>query len=173
MITPGQAHELLRVHLSNSPRATHSVFVGYVMRCLAQRFGGDPELWEVVGLCHDLDYFGTTDDRSQHGIVVADWLKNDLPPDALDAIKAHDHRTGIHASTVLADALKLADALAIADALLGRKSLAVLRDSDGEKKLRAIIATRPYLSDMIAGISRKHGLSWPKLADICEAAPVQ
>ena len=119
MLSIGDAHRLIDTHLGNSARAVHSQFVGRLMRRLAERTGGDPLLWELVGLCHDLDYEVTAGDWSRHGLVAAEWLANDLPSEGLDAIKAHDHRTGVISSLPISHALKLADALAIAHDHLG------------------------------------------------------
>src|SRR5262245_4901364 len=94
-----EARNRVATHLGSGKRAEHSGFVGYVMRLLAERLGADTSMWEAVGLCHDLDFFDTADDRRQHGILVANWLPKDLPPEALEAIRAHDHRTGIQANT--------------------------------------------------------------------------
>jgi predicted hydrolase (HD superfamily) len=34
----------------------HLIATGAAMRALAERFGGDPDTWEVAGLLHDLDW---------------------------------------------------------------------------------------------------------------------
>jgi hypothetical protein len=140
---------------------------------LAQRFGENQDLWTVVGLCHDLDYRETGADRSQHGIVTARLLAGDLPPEALAAIEAHDHRTRVKSDTKLADVLKLADALAIADLQLGRGNAAVLRAPHPEDELRTRLGTRSYIADIVLELSRRHGITLRQLAAICEAAPPQ
>ncbi|MCD7059397.1 HD domain-containing protein [Pelagibacterium xiamenense] len=173
MITLEQAHERVERYLGKSGRARHSIFVGYLMRRLAERLGGDTNLWESVGLCHDLDYFETADARHLHGVIAASWLDDDLPSDALTAIKAHDHRTGIHADTLLSDALKLADALAVADVAIGRSWMKTLRDSASWDMLRAKTSDRPYLAPIIADLAGRHDLSLPVLADMCLAGPPQ
>ena len=61
------------------------------MAQLASRFGAEAALWEVVGLCHDLDLPLTESDLSQHGPLAAQWLAGRLPPEATQAIAAHDH----------------------------------------------------------------------------------
>jgi predicted hydrolase (HD superfamily) len=76
MLSLAEAEHLVSQHLSATPRAAHSRFVAHVMRQLADRLGADGDLWEIVGLCHDLDFFKTCDDRSQHGlltITVSGW----------------------------------------------------------------------------------------------------
>ncbi len=130
MLTVVVAEMLFQQHLSDTPRANHSRVVAHMMRTLAPGFSASAELWEVVGLRHDLDYFHTLDNWSQHGLLTVRWLGNNIPAEAQDAIAAHDHRTGIQADRVLADMLKTADAIAIIDERLGRTTLC---DSDRAK----------------------------------------
>lgn len=173
MITLERARAAVSERLGTSRRAVHSVFVGHAMRSLAERLGADMDLWEIVGLCHDLDYFETAEDRSRHGMLVADWLKDELPADALDAIRAHDHRTGFHADTVLAEALRLADALAIVDERIGRAHSGRLGAGCDASELRDLLAARPYLVEMIGGISEQLRLPLSALGDMCRTAPAQ
>jgi putative nucleotidyltransferase with HDIG domain len=168
-----EARNLVAAHLGSSKRAEHSVFVGYVMRSLAERLGADITIWEVVGLLHDLDFFNTADDRRQHGILTANWLANYLPPDALDAIRAHDHRTAIQANTAIADALKLADALAIADEMAGRETIVDLLNVGDKERLRSVLASRSYLAKMIVEYSQRLRLPLSELAIIYRNAPPQ
>jgi predicted hydrolase (HD superfamily) len=67
MLSVAEAQALVERYLRDTPRATHTRVVAYLMRWLAGHFSEDGELWEVVGLCHDLDYFATADDRTRHG----------------------------------------------------------------------------------------------------------
>lgn len=173
MISLAHAHSLLKQHLGDSPRAVHSLFVGDAMRQLAGELGEDAGMWEVVGLCHDLDYAETRADPARHGLLVAEWLKDDLPADALLAIQAHDHRTGVLAETRLADALKFADALAVADVMAGRDALvSVLAGGEGAA-LSSLLQRRPFLPGMILKFAGRCGVSLPRLAEICAAARKQ
>jgi hypothetical protein len=172
-MTIEEALDRVAAHLGSSKRAEHSIFVGDVMRLLAERLGAGAVLWEATGLCHDLDFFSTTDDRRQHGIVSAAWLASDLPDDALEAIRSHDHRTGIPADTPIADALKLADALAIADETIGRDAILALLGSEDEAGLRSAFASRPHLPAMIVNYAAKLCLPLSELATICRKAPAQ
>lgn len=74
MLSGSDAEVLVSQHLATTPRAAHTRFVAYLMRQLARIFAADADLWEVVGLCHDLDFFETRDDRSQHGLLTVRWL---------------------------------------------------------------------------------------------------
>ena len=168
-----EAHNQVVARLGSTKRAEHSVFVGYIMRLLADRLGADITIWEVVGLCHDLDFFDTAGDRRLHGILAASWLANDLPPEALDAIRAHDHRTGVKAHTAIADALKLADAFAIAVETAGREAIVRLLKINNKEELRSVLTSCPYLSQMIVECSQRLRLPLAELAHICRDAPFQ
>lgn len=91
MLTTADADLLINRHLGDTPRANHSRFVGYIMRQLAGMFAAPTDLWEVVGLCHDLDFFQTSHDWSQHGLLTIKWLGDRIPTDAQDAIAALSH----------------------------------------------------------------------------------
>ncbi len=57
MLSVAEAALLVSRHLGDTPRAAHSRLVAYLMRHLAGTFAADADLWEIVGLCHDLDFF--------------------------------------------------------------------------------------------------------------------
>jgi predicted hydrolase (HD superfamily) len=166
MLTAADADLLVSQHLATTPRAVHTRFVAYLMRQLARKFAADAELWEVVGLCHDLDFFQTCDDWSQHGLLTVRWLGDRLPAEAQLAIASHDHRAGIQADTLLADTLKIADVLAVIDARLGRNVLSEAKGSDVLTALRSHLVDRSYLCDMLERYTRKHGLPVSTLIDI-------
>ena len=64
MLSNAEALDLIHKHLDDTPRAAHSRFVGYVMREFASVFAANAHLWEISGLCHDLDFFVTSGDWS-------------------------------------------------------------------------------------------------------------
>src|SRR3954469_7521792 len=55
-LTREQAWELFCAWTESSSLRKHVLAVEAAMRAYAPRFGGDPELWGMVGLLHDLDY---------------------------------------------------------------------------------------------------------------------
>jgi predicted hydrolase (HD superfamily) len=167
-----EAEQLVADRLGATPRAAHSRFVGLAMGQLAQELGADAELWRVVGLVHDLDYFAVGTDWSRHGLLTAEWLSDRLPAEALAAIAAHDHRTGLQSETLIAQLLKLADGLAVLDETAGREqTVAALRG--GVSALGEIIGIRPFLVDIIGGIAARRGLDYAMLADVLEGMPRQ
>jgi predicted hydrolase (HD superfamily) len=165
-----EAEGLVGKWLGDTPRAAHSRFVGEVMRRLALELGGDVELWQVVGLVHDLDYFAVAGDWSRHGRLTADWLAGQLPAEAHDAIAAHDHRSGTVSDTVLSDMLKLADALAVLDESAGRELTCGALSGGG---LADVVGNRPYLATMIKHLAGHHHLALERLAQLLEGLPRQ
>lgn len=173
MLSPADADLLVTQHLNDTPRANHSRFVAYIMSKLAKALAAPVELWEVVGLCHDLDFFHIAGDWSRHGLVTIGWLGDRIPADAQQAIAAHDHRTGVKADTVLADSLKAADAIAIIDERLGRLQFLNADRASPFATLRGQLGHRTYLSDMLEGYCEKHALPFERIAGIVANAPQQ
>jgi HD superfamily phosphodiesterase len=173
MLATEDALVLLQHHLATSPRAQHSRVVANLMRQLAQLYAADLQLWELVGLCHDFDYFATQDDGRQHGLLTVRWLEHKLPEEALEAIAAHDYRTGVTSDTLLADMLKVADLVTVLDERLGRASLAQLLNDEDYILLRAALGERGYLSDILQQYAGKQRLSLRQIADLLEGAPRQ
>ncbi|WP_194387943.1 hypothetical protein [Bradyrhizobium sp. CCBAU 51765] len=144
-----------------------------MMRTLAPGFSASAELWEVVGLCHDLDYFHTSGNWSQHGLLTVRWLGDNIPAEAQDAIAAHDHRTGVQANTTLADMLKMADAVAIIDERLGRGATLGTDRAEPYAALRRQLGDRSYLNDIVERYSERHAISFNRIVEIVAATPKQ
>lgn len=173
MLSITEADELVGQHLGDMPRANHSRVVAHVMRKLAEALSEPSELWEVVGLCHDLDFFAVQGDWSRHGPMVVEWLGDRIPPEAQQAIAAHDHRTGIAAETLLADSLKAADAITVIDEKLGRSALRAIDVASSYARLRSQLGRRAYLADMIEHYALKHGFPFERLVETIFDAPPQ
>lgn len=84
-----EALELVGTHLKNKNLVKHSLAVEACMRALALRFGGDPDLWGLTGLLHDLDYEETKDDFPRHGLRTGEILGEAVPAEVRAAIAAH------------------------------------------------------------------------------------
>lgn len=76
MITKQQALDLLHVHMQNLNLRRHCLAVGYVMRALAGRLGGDPDVWETLGILHDADWEETKDAPGEHTKRTLGWLQD-------------------------------------------------------------------------------------------------
>jgi len=111
MITKDEALELVKKHVGNKNLVNHMLAVSVIMRRMAQHFGEDAGLWEVVGVLHDIDYEETGDDFSRHGLVSAEMVADHLPEEGLRAIRAHNEMTGFKAESRMEVSLFAADAL--------------------------------------------------------------
>lgn len=90
MIQRPEALALVEANLRKKNLVKHVLAVEAIMRTLAPRFGGDPEVWGMAGLLHDLDYESTADDPDRHGRVTMDLLDGvDVPDEVRHAILAH------------------------------------------------------------------------------------
>jgi len=133
--------------ISESSKLAHSILVSKIMVRLAEYLPEDPTEWEIAGLLHDLDYDLVQDDPSQHGIKAAAILDGKVSKEVLQAIMAHDHRTGLKAETLLGRALMFSDSFAI---LIEDQSLD--QDSDEEEIAEAITLeakTKPWIPQII------------------------
>ena len=85
------ALELLHKHLKNVNLRRHSYAVEAAMRALADRLGGDRDLWGVAGLLHDADYEETKENaKKDHTKHIAKWLEElNAHVDIRDAIASH------------------------------------------------------------------------------------
>lgn len=86
-----RALELMQEHVTDPGLRKHCLASAAVLRALARRLGQDEETWAVAGLLHDLDFQQTADDMARHGEVTCQMLAGqDLPPEVLQAIRAHN-----------------------------------------------------------------------------------
>jgi hypothetical protein len=173
MLSVAEANALVVQLLGDTPRAAHTRVVGHLMGKLAVHLSEDASLWEVVGLCHDLDYLETAADRTQHGVLAAQWLGDLIPASARQAIAGHDHRTGVKTDTLLADMLKAADAAAVIDHRLGRQVWRELDDGDPLASLRNRLGDRAYLGDVLHTHASKHALPFRCIMELMRSAPPQ
>jgi putative nucleotidyltransferase with HDIG domain len=140
MITREEALSRIKQHVGNVNLVKHMIAVSAIMRGLAERLGEDPDLWEVVGMLHDIDYEEVGDDWDRHGLVSAEMVADTLPEEALHAIKAHNPRTGVAAESSMDVALFAADALSglvVATALMmPDKKLATVKARSLRRKFK-------------------------------------
>lgn len=166
MMTLDEAEQEIDQRLGATPRAEHSRFVGRAMRRVAEYLREDAVVWTLTGLCHDLDFEVTADDRSRHGMLAAEWLEDRLPEEALQAIRSHDHRTGESGDTPLAIALRVTDALAVLRDEFGAELPALVADPED---LRRRCADRPWLPRLLLDGAASLGVPLVLLGDIARA----
>jgi hypothetical protein len=139
------------------------------MRVLAEKWGQDNQLWEMVGVLHDIDWDETREAKENHGIEAATRLEGKLPADALHAIMSHDYRTGIEPESVLDDALIFSDALA--HIFNGMKDASGFSYPLFERTLMMVTQSgRPWLLEIIQRYIVKNNLTPNLIEDLWHAS---
>lgn len=92
MITKAQATELLHAHTKNENLRRHMYAVGYAMKALAVKLGGNQDVWETLGLLHDADWEETKDAPDEHTKHTLAWLADMGETDGMivHAIMSHN-----------------------------------------------------------------------------------
>jgi len=118
----------------------HALAVEACMRAYAKKFGGDEELWGVVGLLHDFDYdkYPSLEDHPYRGNEIL--KERGWSEEIRKAIMSHAEYTGVTRNTPMEKALFACDELAgfiTACALVKPgKSLAEVEASSVKKKMK-------------------------------------
>jgi putative nucleotidyltransferase with HDIG domain len=82
------------------------------MRAYAPRFGGDPEVWGVTGLLHDLDYERHPNLEDGHPrYAIAELEQRGYPPELVRAVASHADFLGVPRETPMEKALYAVDEL--------------------------------------------------------------
>ena len=169
VISRNEALRLIDNYVKNDKLKKHMLAVEAIMRSLAKKLNEDEELWGLVGLLHDIDYEITKDNFEMHGVLSAEILKDKLPNEALNAIKAHNEKTGFSVDSKLAYALKAADqisGLIIATALvMPNKKLHEVTVKSVLKKFKQKDFARNVKRDKIM-LCEKLGLSLEEFVEI-------
>lgn len=89
-----EAWELLCSWIESDSLRKHALAAEAAMRHLARLRGGDPELWGLVGLLHDLDYekYPTMEDHPYRG--AEELHRRGYPEELVHAVLAHAEHTG-------------------------------------------------------------------------------
>lgn len=86
-----KALELLRSRVKSENLVKHCLASEAVLRALAARLGGDPGLWGLAGLLHDIDVELTAGDAARHTHEAARILaEQGLPAELIEAVKLHN-----------------------------------------------------------------------------------
>jgi len=147
MIAREEGLKLLDANIADLSMRKHLIAVSAVMRKLAEMQGEDADLWEAVGLLHDLDLeklekeeaAGGLPVMTRHGRVSAEMLKGSMPEEGLHAIMAHNEEgTGIKAEKPIDHAIVAADAVSgiitAAALVMPHKTLAEVKASSLRKR---------------------------------------
>jgi putative nucleotidyltransferase with HDIG domain len=140
-----RALDLVHQYTANENLRRHMYAVELAMRAMAERVGGDPERWGMVGLVHDFDYerfpndaHSATEEHPAEGVRIL--AAEGLDEESCQAILGHASYTGVPRTTPMARALFGVDELCgflVACALVRpSRSLADLEVSSVRKKLK-------------------------------------
>jgi predicted hydrolase (HD superfamily) len=112
--TRAEAHKLLEEHVKDEYQRYHAKMVGTAMEGYAGLHGGDPDLWYMTGLLHDIDFDKHPDVHPKESL---EWFKKwDFPAELIHAVEAHAY--GYNGFTTL-PATPLASALMACDEIAG------------------------------------------------------
>ena len=146
-----QAWDLLCEFTKTDALRRHAVSVETVMRAAAQKYGGDADIWGLVGLLHDFDYEQYPDEHPMKGREILEG--RGVPAEIVYAIQCHADFSGYERRSPMDKMIFAVDELTgfvIACALVRpNKSLAGLEPSSVRKKLRDKAFARTVIRDDI------------------------
>jgi putative nucleotidyltransferase with HDIG domain len=101
---------LVETRVANVNLRRHMLATEVVMRAVAPRLHGDPDVWALAGLAHDIDSESTADDFARHGADAAATLRDlGVADEVVHAVAAHNPATGVAAGSPLDVALIACD----------------------------------------------------------------
>ncbi|MEM1911361.1 MAG: HDIG domain-containing protein [Sulfolobales archaeon] len=154
VISRSNAFELLTKYLKDDRMVKHCLAVGAIMKALGERLGESAEVWELVGLLHDIDYDYVGRDMTKHGLGALHLLEGVLPSEALEAIASHNEHNGFKPRSERA--VKLMHALRASDHLAGlivATALVMPNKKLNEVKLETLMK-KFKAKDFARGVSR-------------------
>ncbi|HJJ54670.1 MAG TPA: HDIG domain-containing protein [Methanocorpusculum sp.] len=87
-----EAVSLLKEHVTSTSLLHHCLSTAAVMKGLAKELGEDADLWECIGILHDIDYEEINEDMNIHGIRGAEILKAAGVPETIyEPVRKHNH----------------------------------------------------------------------------------
>lgn len=100
-MTREDALNILHTHVRNENLRRHMYATEAAMRVYAEKYGGNPDEWGIVGLLHDFDWeiHPTLDDHPRKGQAILE--ANGVPDNIRHAILAHAPHTGVTAETMM------------------------------------------------------------------------
>ena len=136
-----QALQLVDQHITSDWLKKHSLAAAAIMERLAERLGGDPETWWIIGILHDLD-FDITQDPVLHGRKSEEILREQgVGQEIIRAVMAHNAEgLGLERSSTLDYAITAAESitgLIVATALvMPDKKLASVKPQSVIKRMK-------------------------------------
>lgn len=134
------ASAFLRHYVRSDTLRKHCLATAAIMRGLAVHFGEDADLWEVIGILHDVDYEMVDGDMSRHGVEGAALLRQEgFPEEVCGAVERHNHLLYGPYTLTIDRALQSADSISgflIACALVRGGAITGLAPGSVKKKLK-------------------------------------
>jgi putative nucleotidyltransferase with HDIG domain len=135
-----QAWDLLCEWTQSDSLRRHMLAVEAAMRAYAPRFGGDPEVWGVTGLLHDLDYERHPNLGDGHPrYAIAELERRGYPAEITRAIASHADFMGVPRESDMEKALFAVDELSgfiLACAYVRPEGLVGMTPKSVKKKLK-------------------------------------
>ncbi len=169
-----QARELVEQYITSEWLKKHSLATAAIMERLADRLGGDPDTWWVIGMVHDLD-FDITQDPAVHGRKSEEILReNGADEQIIQAVLAHNAEgLGLTRTSVLDFAVTCAESitgLIVATALvMPDKKLLSVKPSSVVKRMKKKEFARKVSRENIM-LCEKVGVAINEFADIAVSA---
>jgi len=140
-ISRDEAWTLLCEWTESDSLRRHMLAVETAMRAYAPRFDGDPELWGLTGLLHDLDYERYPNLGDGHPrYALKELEERGFPPELVRAVASHADFMGVPRETPMEKALFAVDELSgflLACAYVRPEGLVGMTPKSVKKKMKA------------------------------------
>jgi putative nucleotidyltransferase with HDIG domain len=140
-ISRDEAWTLLCEWTKSDSLRRHMLAVETAMRAYAPRFDGDPELWGLTGLLHDLDYERYPDLGDGHPrYALKELEERGYPPELVRAVASHADFMGVPRESPMEKALFAVDELSgflLACAYVRPEGLVGMTPKSVKKKMKA------------------------------------
>jgi putative nucleotidyltransferase with HDIG domain len=135
-----EAVALLKTHVRGEGLIAHCIATAAIMRAAAGRLGDDEDLWELIGILHDIDYEETGGDMNIHGVEGYRLLKEaGLGEEVAGPVKRHNYELFGDFDTPVDTVLTAADnisGLIIASALVKGGDISAVTGKTIKKKMK-------------------------------------
>ncbi len=153
-----EAWNLLCEWTASASLRRHALAVETAMRAYASRLGGDPDVWGVTGLLHDLDYERHPDLDSGHPrYAVRELSDRGYPEEVVRAVASHADFMDVPRETPMEKALYAVDELSgflLACAYVRPDGLVGMTPKSVKKKLKQpSFAAAVSREDLLRGAS--------------------
>lgn len=158
-----EAIGLLKKHVSEESLITHCVATSAIMRACAPGLGEDQDLWEVIGILHDIDFEEIGGDMNLHGAVGCRILEEEGAGDEIAGpVKRHNYELFGDFDTPVDTVLTAADnisGLIVACALVKGGQISAVTEKTVKKKMKDRSFAAGCSRDRIRKIERYMELS--------------